>query len=203
VNYYDLLMISPKADLKMLEAAVRILLARYNPKNPETGDEHHFELVKRAYLTLSDPHHREAYDQKIPVQEPTNQAGDVSGTVTPEIVKSENKKRQGIIALLYRRMMANPHEPGMSTPQIEDTLDAKHEQVLFAYWYLREQGLIARTENGSFSITSEGVNWAEQGGLPHLAEGVAPSTFVPKPVQKAAAAETEPPQEKMAAGGRG
>lgn len=202
VNYYDLLMISPKADLKMLEAAVRILLARYNPKNPETGDEHHFELVKRAYLTLSDPHHREAYDQKIQGQEPS-QTGDVSSTVTPEIVKSENKKRQGIIALLYRRMMANPHDPGMSTPQIEDILDAKHEQTLFAYWFLREQGLIARTENGSFCITSEGVAWAEEGGLPHLADGVAPSTFTPKPVHKAATAEAEPSQEKMAAGGRG
>jgi curved DNA-binding protein CbpA len=202
VNYYDLLMISPKADLKMLEAAVRILLARYNPKNPETGDEHHFELVKRAYLTLSDPHHRETYDQKIQGQEPS-QAGEVSSTVTPEIVKSENKKRQGIIALLYRRMMANPHDPGMSTPQIEDILDLKHEQTLFAYWYLREQGLIARTENGSFCITSEGVAWAEEGGLPHLADGVAPSTFTPKPVHKAATAEAEPSQDKMAAGGRG
>jgi len=47
------------------------------------------------------------------------------------------------------------------------------------------------------------VNWAEQGGLPHLVEGVAPSTFAPKPVHKAATAEAEPSQEKVAAGGRG
>ncbi len=131
VNYYDFLMISPNADLKMLEAAVRVMLARYNPKNPETGDEHSFELVKRAYLTLSDPHHRATYDKQLSEQG-QNGPGDVSDAISLDVVKAEKRKREGVIALLYQRMMANSHDPGVSTPQIEDALGLEHDDMQFA-----------------------------------------------------------------------
>jgi curved DNA-binding protein CbpA len=202
VNYYDFLMISPNADLKMLEAAVRVMLARYNPKNPETGDEHSFELVKRAYLTLSDPHHRATYDKQL-TEQGQNGLRDVSDSVTLDLVQSEEKKRQGVIALLYRRMMVNCHDPGVSTPQIEDTLGLEHEDMQFAYWVLREQGLITRTENGNFSISVEGVLWAENGGLPQLAETLNAAEFSPRPVQKAETAAPETPRNRPIAAAAG
>jgi len=204
VNYYDFLMISPNADLKMLEAAVRVMLARYNPKNPETGDEHSFELVKRAYLTLSDPHHRATYDKQLGEQG-QNGLRDVSDSITPDLVQVENKKRQGIVALLYQRMMANCHDPGVSTPQIEEALGLEHEETQFAYWVLRERGLITRTENGNFAISVQGVQWAEEGGLPQLAETLAGPEFSPRPVQKAETSAPETPRNRpiAAAGARG
>ncbi len=203
VNYYDFLMISSNADLKMLEAAVRVMLARYNPKNPETGDEQSFELVKRAYLTLSDPHHRATYDKGL-TEQSLNGPRDVSDSITLDVVQTEKKKRQGVIALLYQRMMANSHDPGMSTPQIEDVLGLEHEDMQFAYWVLREQGLIVRTTNGNFSISVQGVLWAEDGGLPQLADALAAAEFIPRPVQKAetAAPEAPPSRPIVAAGGR-
>jgi DnaJ domain len=203
INYYDFLMISPSADLKMLEAAVRVMLARYNPKNSETGDEQSFELVKRAYLTLSDPHHRAAYDKGL-AEQGQSAPRDASDSITLDVVKDEKKKRQGVIAILYQRMKGNPHDPGVSTPQIEDMLGLEHEDMQFAYWVLREQGLITRTENGSFSISVHGVLWAESGGLPQLAEAGAPAQFIPRPVQMAEAPAPEaPPHRPVAAvGGR-
>ena len=190
VNYYDFLMISSNADLKMLEAAVRVMLARYNPKNTETGDEQSFELVKRAYLTLSDPHHRATYDKQL-AEQGSNGLPAASDSITLDVVHAEKKKRQGVIALLYRRMMVNSHDPGVSTPQIEDILGLEHEDMQFSYWVLREQGLITRTANGNFSISVEGVLWAENGGLPQLADALAAPELVSRPVQKAETAAPE------------
>jgi curved DNA-binding protein CbpA len=203
VNYYDFLMISSNADLKMLEAAVRVMLARYNPKNHETGDEQSFELVKRAYLTLSDPHHRATYDKQL-AEQGQNGLGAVSDSITLDLIQAEKKKREGVVALLYRRMMVNNHDPGVSTPQIEDALGLEHDDMQFAYWVLREQGLITRTANGNFSISVQGVLWAENGGLPQLAETLATAEFSPRPVQKAETAAPETPRSRpiAAAGGR-
>ena len=184
IDYYELLMIGPNADLKMLEAAVRLMLARYNPNNTETGDQETFEAVKRAYLTLSDANHRAAYDKKR--QQQDQQEALAEGVpVDPEQIRAERRKREGVVRVLYSRIAQYPTDPGVSTPQIADALDLEHDELQFAYWVLRERGLIARTENGNFAMTVEGVAWMENKVSPDPSEASLSVRPPPKPVETA------------------
>lgn len=160
IDYYDLLMISPAADVEMLEAAVRVGLARYNPKNEKTGDKHKFELVKQAYLTLSNPQARAVYDRehKLHSQIPPRE---VSEDITPEDIEIEKEKRQRVLVVLYARLRGRSHDPGVTVPQIGESLGFTPDDLHFSLWFLREKKWITRMENGSFRISAEGVEWVE------------------------------------------
>ena len=55
VDYYELMQISPNAELDTVQRVFRMLVARYHPDNPHTGDINKFLLLRQAYETLSDP----------------------------------------------------------------------------------------------------------------------------------------------------
>ncbi|HSW49352.1 MAG TPA: DnaJ domain-containing protein, partial [Bryobacteraceae bacterium] len=61
---YEVLQISPMAEMETIQRVYRILATRYHPDNPHTGDAEKFLLITRAYKTLSDPEKREAYDRE-------------------------------------------------------------------------------------------------------------------------------------------
>ena len=39
---------------------------------------------------------------------------------------------------------------------------ANREHLEFSIWYLKENGLITRMDNGRLAVTAKGVDWAEQ-----------------------------------------
>jgi len=61
-DYYEILQVNPKADQEMIERAYRLLAKRYHPDNQDTGDAGKFGTLMEAYLVLSDPEKRAAYD---------------------------------------------------------------------------------------------------------------------------------------------
>lgn len=169
VDLYEFLMISENADLPMLEAAVRLMLAKYKPGNPDTGNQEKFELVKKAYLTLSDSHQRALYDKRRREQHRNLRAArDVSELISLEDVELEKRRRQGVMLVLYKCIMERPHAPGVAVPQIADALEVSVDDLHFAFWFLRELGWIKRGSNGNFEITVQGVEWVENGELPRL-----------------------------------
>src|SRR5713226_3275143 len=62
VDYYELLQISPNAEVETVQRVFKMLATRYHPDNPETGDVDKFVLLNKAHETLSDPELRAAYD---------------------------------------------------------------------------------------------------------------------------------------------
>src|SRR5579864_2742301 len=62
VDYYELLQISPNAELETIQRVYKMLAARYHPDNPETGDLDKFRLLNSAYETLSDADLRRNYN---------------------------------------------------------------------------------------------------------------------------------------------
>ena len=53
IDYYQLLQISPAAELETIQRVFRLLADRYHPDNPHTGDAGRFLRVTGAYEILS------------------------------------------------------------------------------------------------------------------------------------------------------
>jgi len=62
VDYYEMLRVSPGAELESIQRVHRALAARYHPDNKETGNLERFLKVNEAFKVLSDPEKRKDFD---------------------------------------------------------------------------------------------------------------------------------------------
>lgn len=167
VDHYETLQISPNADLDTVHRVYRILAQRYHPDNAETGNAEMFRAVSEAYRALGDAEKRAAYDVQHRENRRLswrifNQANSTQG------VEGEKQKRDGILALLYRKRMMDPEQPWVTLREFEDLLGVPKEHLEFSLWYLREAQCIHRSDNGRHTITLRGVEVAEAAQLaPH------------------------------------
>jgi hypothetical protein len=160
-DYYELLQISPNADPDMIHRVYRLLAQRYHPDNGSTGDEKAFRSITDAYKVLSEPEKRAAYDVNLHAYRQVrwkifDQRQAAIGKV------AEKSKRKGILDLLYTKRCNEPEKPSMNLHELEDLLGCPREHLEFSLWYLKENGLVVRMDNGRFSVTAKGVDWAEQ-----------------------------------------
>jgi curved DNA-binding protein CbpA len=159
-DFYETLQISPNADPETIHRIYRILAQRFHPDNQETGNALIFQTLTAAYHVLGDPEKRAAYDVEHrqtrrlnwKIFDQTNAALGVEG---------ERRKREGVLALLYRKRVAQPDQSYLMLKDMEDLLGIPKEHLEFALWYLRESQLVQRGDNGRFVITLKGVEMAE------------------------------------------
>lgn len=160
-DYYELLQISPNADPDMIHRVYRLLAQRYHPDNATTGDEKAFRAVTDAYKVLSDPEKRAGYDVTLHAQRQSRwRIFDQKQASVGKV--AEKSKRKGIIDLLYTKRCNEPEKPTLNLHELEDLLGCPREHLEFSLWYLKENGLVARQDNGRFTVTAKGVDWAEQ-----------------------------------------
>jgi curved DNA-binding protein CbpA len=161
IDYYELLQISPNAELATIQRVHKLLSSRYHPDNPETGDTEKFVLLQQAYQTLSDPDHRAEYDKRAL----THAAQPDPVFEMKEFVVGigvEAHRRLGILCLLYNRRRGVPDHPGLSLLDLEARMAIPREHLEFTIWYLRDKELAERDSNTSeITITSKGVDWVE------------------------------------------
>lgn len=180
-DLYDILQISPKADADMIHRVYRLMAKRYHPDNKETGDSAMFRRVLDAYKTLSDPEKRAAYDSQYQnVQRKRWRVFDQGNAA--EGAQAQKAKRDGILGLLYTKRLNTPDTPAMNVMELEDLLGVAREHLEFPLWYLKENGLIQRGDNGRFTITVKGVDVAEASGsawqkAAHLLPGAPPPSW--------------------------
>jgi hypothetical protein len=160
-DYYEVLQISPNADPDMIHRVYRLLAQRYHPDNADSGDEKAFRDITDAYKVLSEPEKRAAYDVKLHSYRQVrwrifDQRQSAIGKV------AEKSKRKGILDLLYTKRCNEPEKPAMNLHELEDLLGCPREHLEFSIWYLKENGLVTRMDNGRLSVTAKGVDWAEQ-----------------------------------------
>jgi len=159
-DYYELLQISPTAEVETIQRVYRILAARYHPDNPHTGDAERFLRLTQAYQMLSEPEKRAAYDRErqhqsfrpLPIFELKEF---VSG------VDAEANRRLGILCLLYNRRRANPDRPGLSLLDFESLMAIPREHLLFTVWFLKEKRYIRVDDSWESEISAEGVEFVE------------------------------------------
>ena len=159
-DFYEILQVSPKADPEMIHRVYRILAQRYHPDNKETGNETAFRVLTEAYKVLSDPEQRAAYDVTYQSNRQLRwQIFDQNQAITGRA--AEKAKRRGILELLYVSRRNQPHSPSMTLHELEDLLGCPREHLEFSLWYLRENGLLTRSDNARYAITAKGVDAAE------------------------------------------
>ena len=159
-DYYEVLQISPNADPDMIHRVYRLLAQRYHPDNTTTGDENMFRTITEAYRVLSEPEKRAAYDVNLHAYRQVRwQIFDQRRAAQGKL--AERSKRRGILELLYTQRVSQPDKPSMNLHELEDLLGCPREHLEFSLWYLKENGLVARMDNGRFAVTAKGVDWAE------------------------------------------
>ena len=194
IDYYELLMVSPRADRGMIEWAARLMLTRYGKKGGKTADPGKCEQVKDAYKTLVKPEEREAYDKlhkqhcdssstsgngkppqlapmpgrEAPTLDPTTIR--LEPLATPRDVEVNKVLRQATLSTLYDVLVTRPRNPEADRVEIARALGVPSDDLEVTLWFLRESGMMRTTNQGAYSITAKGVEWAEAGGIPHLCE---------------------------------
>jgi len=160
IDYYELLQISPNAELETLQRVYKMLATRYHPDNQETGDLDKFLALQKAFETLSNPELKTEYDSHYERRntEPIELFELKEFTVG---VDGEANRRMGILCLLYNRRRSNPEDPGLSLLEFESMMSIPREHLMFTMWYLRERQCVRQDENSDFVITGEGVDYVE------------------------------------------
>ena len=160
IDYYEVLQISPRAELETIKRVFKLLAVRVHPDNPATGDAEQFRKLKEAYETLSDPSRREVYDLALEQhsQEPLAvfEMSDFSAGVDGEM-----NRRVGILCLLYNSRRANEDKPGLSIMDLEKLMGFPREHLSFAVWYLKNRQYVTSGESSDIVITSEGIDYLE------------------------------------------
>jgi hypothetical protein len=165
LDYYELLQVNPKADPDTIHRVYRILAQRHHPDNKETGDTAVFRQLLEAYNVVSDPEKRAVYDlHHHSIRKHQWKVFDKPAAT--QGAGAERQKRKAVLFALYMKRLRDNHSPMMSMPEIEDLLGLPKEHLEFTIWYLREQGLVVRTDNNRLSITARGVDSAEAMGDP-------------------------------------
>src|SRR5438270_7016037 len=158
VNYYDLLQISPHAEVDTIERVYRILAGRYGPENPLTSDPERFEQLTAAYTMLRDPLSRARYDRTLEDGKAAPLAIFLGREFTDGI-DAEAKIRVGVLCLLYSKRRANPDFAALSLLDMENIMAFPRERLLFALWYLRATRYVVQDDRSSFIISADGVDY--------------------------------------------
>jgi curved DNA-binding protein CbpA len=156
IDYYEILQVSPNADLETIERVYRFLAKRYHPDNPNTGDAEKFRVLTDAYHFVRDPEKRAAYDVKYEGERAVQ--WQIFGETSPsDDIETDRRIQQGILSLLYTSRRREPANPGIGSFELERLLGVPEQHLEFHIWYLKEKGWIERSETGKFAITVTGV----------------------------------------------
>jgi curved DNA-binding protein len=161
VDYYELMQISPNAELDTVQRVFRMLVTRYHPDNPHTGNLNKFLRLRQAYETLSDPLKRASYDtsyscrnvEPLPIFELKEFTVGLEG---------EPNRRMGGLCLLYHRRRTNPELPGLSILDLEQMMGFPREHLMFTAWCLLEKQYVKTMGNSDLVITAEGIDYIEK-----------------------------------------
>ena len=157
IDLYELLQVDPNADPDTIERVFRLLAKRYHPDNKNTGNADRFAALSEAHNVLSDPEKRAGYDAGYETDKQRQWSVFLESPMAGE--DEDQRTQRWILSLLYSLRRRGSKDPGMGEYELQNYLEMAEGEVEFHIWYLKEKGLIARTDTGKFGITVEGVDW--------------------------------------------
>jgi curved DNA-binding protein len=160
VDYYEMLRVSPSAEIESIQRVHRALAARYHPDNLETGDLERFLLVNEAFKVLSDPEKRKVFDATYKTKKENPMPVFLTKEFT-EGVDGEINRRMGLLCLLYSQRRTNSMAPALSVLEIEQLMFIPREHLIFTIWYLKSKRYLVQDDRSSLMITSDGIDFME------------------------------------------
>ncbi len=160
VDYYEMLRVSPGAEMESIQRVHRALAARYHPDNKETGNLERFLKVNEAFKVLSDPEKRKDFDSSYKSRKENPLPVFLTKEFT-EGVDGEINRRIGLLSLLYTQRRVNQILPALSVLEIEQMMSIPREHLQFTVWYLKSKRYIAQDDRSSLMITAEGIDFLE------------------------------------------
>jgi curved DNA-binding protein len=160
-DYYEVLQISPRADVETIRRVYRIMASRLHPDNTQTGNLERFLHLKKAFEVLSDPEQRAAYD----ATQQSRQEAPLPIFESPDFVdgiQGEMNRRLGVLSLLYQQRRIDESHPGVSVLELEKRMSFPREYLHFTTWYLRSKGYVTVEDNSDFILTASGVDYIEE-----------------------------------------
>jgi hypothetical protein len=163
LDCYEVMQLSPNADADTVQRVYRILAQRYHPDSIETGNKEIFLKLCEAHRILSDPQLRAQYDARYRETKQIHWKifDREEAAKGPE---AEQRKRQGILELLYAKTAQDPERASMTIFDFEQYLGVPREHLEFAMWYLKGKGFVKRGDNGRFVLTIAGSDQVESYG---------------------------------------
>jgi curved DNA-binding protein CbpA len=157
VDFYEVLRLSPRASLEMIERVYRILAKRHHPDNQATGDSARFEIVQEAYETLSNADRRAAYDVKYDeVQNIQWKIFDQQSA--PDGREDDRRIIHAMLSILYIERRRDPERGGLGPIILERMLGVPESHLEFPIWYMKQHGWIEILPSGQMGITVEGID---------------------------------------------
>lgn len=155
VDYYELLELSPNANLETIERVFRYFATKWHPD--AGGDKERFTLLIQAFEMLRDPESRAAYDALY--QQRQQQAANLVENARKAGVDTVDRHK--LLGIFYAKRRQDYRKPALGISTIERAMHCPAEVLEFHLWYFKEKGWIKREETGGFSITSDGVDRME------------------------------------------
>ena len=161
-DHYEVLQISKNADADTIQRVFRLMARRFHPDNPHTGNESRFRQIHEAYLVLSDPEKRAAYDVRHETLRQERWRFVQTGPPSDNDFALEQHVRWLVLEILYSRRRTEPERTGVSYLELSQLLGRPREHMEFTVWYLIHRGFVARGEASSLNITVDGVDFLEK-----------------------------------------
>ena len=161
LDYYEILQLSPKADLETIHRVYKIMAARFHPDNPDSGDQERFLLMSEAYQVLSDPVRRADYD----LLKGTEHKGPLPLFKARAFVdekEGEVNRRLGVLCLLYAQRRRSPDHPSITLMELEELMSIPRDYLEFTLWYLKQKRYVEVTQSADFCLTASGVDFVEE-----------------------------------------
>ncbi len=161
VDYYELLQLSPNADVETIERLFRHLAKKFHPDNTSFANKDRFLRISEAHQVLTDPETRAGYD--ITYQDYCNNKWTrVSEVSQMPIPCADKVTRERLLSLLYVQRRRSMKHPGLGENEMARLLNTPLELVEFHLWYLKAKGWVERLDTGHLAITALGVDQAEK-----------------------------------------
>ena len=77
-------------------------------------------------------------------------------------MQGELNRRLAVLAVLYHRRRANTDAPEVSLAEIEERMGFPRDYLDFTLWYLNKKGYISKSDNATYILTAEGVDFVEE-----------------------------------------
>jgi curved DNA-binding protein CbpA len=162
-DYYDLMQISPNADVDTIQHVFRHLAKRWHP-DYRKGDPEQFKLLVEAHKILTNVERRAAYDLRYQKfwESKWNLAADASDGRS---IADDSEVRASLLSLYYVQRRSKMNDPGLGEMEVARLMRIPVHLIEFHIWYLKEKGWIQRLENGQFALTARGVDEVEKSRL--------------------------------------